>query len=121
MPAIAQKFETAGNITEIKPLGPGFINDTFIVKTDKSRYILQRKNHLIFPDVPGMMKNIELITKHIRKKVLAEGGDPLREVLTVTVRKPETMTEAEKKDQGCLRQLLGNVPVHRRVGDIREG
>ena len=98
MPAIAQKFETAGNITEIKPLGPGFINDTFIVKTDKSRYILQRKNHLIFPDVPGMMKNIELITEHIRKKILAEGGNPLREVLTVTVRKPETMTEAEKKD-----------------------
>ena len=31
--AIASKFEIAGTITEIKPLGPGFINDTFIVKT----------------------------------------------------------------------------------------
>ena len=31
---IAEKFETTGKITEIKPLGPGFINDTFIVKTE---------------------------------------------------------------------------------------
>lgn len=101
MLAIAQKFETTGNITGIKPLGPGFINDTFIVKTegrDASRYILQRKNHLIFPDVPGMMKNIELVTAHIRKKVTEAGGDPLREVLTVTCRKPETMTAMEKED-----------------------
>ncbi len=101
MLAIAQKFDTTGNIVEIKPLGPGFINDTFIVKTKGEgarKYILQRKNHLIFPDVPGMMKNIELVTEHIRKKVIAEGGDPLREVLTVTVRKPETMSETEKAD-----------------------
>ncbi len=101
MLAIAQKFDTTGNIVEIKPLGPGFINDTFIVKTEGEgarKYILQRKNHLIFPDVPGMMKNIELVTEHIRKKVIAEGGDPLREVLTVTVRKPETMSETEKAD-----------------------
>ena len=101
MLAIAQKFETTGNITEIKPLGPGFINDTFIVKTQgekASKYILQRKNHQIFPDVPGMMKNIEMVTEHIRKKVIAEGGDPLREVLTVTLRKPGTMTDAERAD-----------------------
>ena len=101
MLSIARKFDTTGNIVEIKPLGPGFINDTFIVKTegpDARKYILQRKNHLVFPDVPGMMKNIELVTEHIRRKVIAEGGDPLREVLTVTVRRPETMSEAERKD-----------------------
>ena len=100
MLAIAQKFETTGKISGIRPLGPGFINDTFIVNTegkDASRYILQRKNHLIFPDVPGMMKNIELVTDHIRKKVVAAGGDPLREVLTVIRRNPETMTESERQ------------------------
>ena len=99
MRAIAEKFDTTGRITGIRPLGPGFINDTFIVTTEGEgdrKYILQRKNHLIFPDVPGMMKNIELVTGHIRKKVIEEGGDPLREVLTVTLRKPGTMTEEEK-------------------------
>ena len=98
---IAHKFDTTGNIVGIKPLGPGFINDTFIVKTEGEgalKYILQRKNHLIFPDVPGMMKNIELVTEHIRRKVVAEGGDPMREVLTVTPRKPGTMSDREKTD-----------------------
>ena len=82
MRAIAEKFDTTGRITGIRPLGPGFINETFIVTTEGEgdrKYILQRKNHLIFPDVPGMMKNIELVTGHIRKKVIEEGGDPLRE------------------------------------------
>ena len=94
---IASKFEIAGTISEIKPLGPGFINDTFIVKTAEGpRYILQRKNHVVFPDVPGMMNNILMVTEHIKAKVAATGGDPMREVLTVTKRAAETLTDEEK-------------------------
>ena len=84
---IAGRFEIPGDIQEIKPLGPGFINDTLMVKTmvdgTQKRYILQRKNHIVFPDVPGMMNNILLVTEHLKKKVEAAGGDPMREVLTV--------------------------------------
>ena len=78
---IASQFDLAGEIAEIKPLGEGFINDTFVVKTegDAPNYILQRKNHIIFPDVPGMMENIKAVTEHIKAKV----QDPLRETLTV--------------------------------------
>ena len=95
--AIASKFEIAGTITEIKPLGPGFINDTFIVKTQEGpKFILQRKNHVVFPDVPGMMNNIIMATEHIKAKVAAEGGDPMREALTVVKRGPKTLTEDEK-------------------------
>ena len=95
--AIAAKFQIAGNITEIKPLGPGFINDTFIVNTaEGARYILQRKNHIVFPDVPGMMNNILMVTEHIKAKVAAAGGDPMREVLTVVKRDSATLTEEEK-------------------------
>ena len=94
---IASKFEIEGTVTEITPLGPGFINDTFIVKTEEgSKYILQRKNHIIFPDVPGMMNNILMVTEHIKSKVAAEGGDPMREVLTVVKRNSSTITEEEK-------------------------
>ena len=69
--AIARNFEIEGKIEEIRPLGPGFINDTFIVKTEEGSpdYILQRKNKNIFPDVPAMMDNILAVTAHIRKKV----------------------------------------------------
>ncbi len=78
---IASQFDLEGTIAEIKPLGEGFINDTFVVKTegDSPNYILQRKNHIIFPDVPGMMENIKAVTEHIKAKV----ADPLRETLTV--------------------------------------
>lgn len=79
--AIAAQFEIEGEVATIKPLGEGFINDTFIVRTegDAPDYILQRKNHLIFPDVPGMMDNIKAVTEHIKSKV----EDPMRETLTV--------------------------------------
>ncbi len=78
---IAELFELQGTIAEIKPLGEGFINDTFIVRThgQEPDYILQRKNHLIFTDVPAMMENIKAVTDHIKTKV----ADPERETLTV--------------------------------------
>jgi len=77
---IINKFAVEGVVKEVKPLGDGFINDTFVVKTEGGpRYILQRKNHNVFPDVPAMMDNIVAVTEHIKKKV----KDPLRETLTV--------------------------------------
>ena len=100
MMEIARKFDVGDSISEIKPLGPGFINDTFVIKTGGEhpvRYILQRKNHIVFPDVPGMMNNIEMVTEHLKKKVAAEGGDPMREVLTVTKRRPDSMSDEERK------------------------
>lgn len=99
---IAGRFAINGEIKEIRPLGPGFINDTFIVTTlpdadgKAPRYILQRKNHIVFPDVPGMMNNILMVTEHVKAKVAAEGGDPMREVLTVIKRNPDTLTEEER-------------------------
>lgn len=70
-----------GVITGIKPLGEGFINDTFIIRTEGESpdYILQRKNHHVFPDVPAMMDNIVAVTSHIKAKV----KDPMRETLTI--------------------------------------
>lgn len=82
---IASQFALEGEIRSIDSLGEGFINDTFIVRTVGTTpdYILQRKNKSIFPDVPAMMENIRKVTDHIRRGVVARGGDPLREVMTV--------------------------------------
>ena len=79
--AIASAFAIEGEIESIKPLGEGFINDTFVVETIGSapNYILQRKNHHVFPDVPAMMQNIRAVTEHIKRKV----ANPLRETLTI--------------------------------------
>ncbi len=83
--SIASKFSIEGNIVEIKPLGEGFINDTYIVKTDcESNYLFQRKNKNIFQDVPSMMDNILKVCNHIKAKVAANGGDVNREAMTLT-------------------------------------
>ena len=78
---IALQFEVEVEIVAIEALGEGFINDTYVVTTagDAPNYILQRKNHVVFPDVPGMMQNIKAVTEHIKAKV----ADPMRETLTV--------------------------------------
>lgn len=79
---IAGRFALDGQASDIRPLGEGFINDTYLVCVDgrtEPDYILQRKNHIVFPDVPAMMDNIQRVTTHIKTKVT----DPLRETLTV--------------------------------------
>ena len=83
---IANQFQIEGKIEEVAPLGEGFINDTFIIKTgEKSpNYILQRKNKKIFSPIPAMMENIQKVCLHIKGKVKAAGGDPMREAMTVT-------------------------------------
>ncbi len=82
---IASQFQFEAPIKEIKTLGEGFINDTFVVSTTNKnlKYILQRKNKAIFTQVPQMMDNTLAITDHIRKKVVSREGDAQREVLTV--------------------------------------
>lgn len=82
---IAERFAIEGTVERIESLGEGFINDTLLVRTAGAApdYILQRKNRQVFPDVPAMMENIRKVTDHIRRRVIAEGGDPLREVMTV--------------------------------------
>ncbi len=83
--AIARNFRLEGQVEEVKPLGEGFINDTFIIKTvgDSPNYILQRKNKNIFSPIPAMMDNIQKVCLHIKKKVEQAGGDPLREAMTI--------------------------------------
>jgi len=82
---IARNFQIDGEIKEVTNLGEGFINDTFIIKTDNNSpdYILQRKNKRIFSPIPAMMDNIQKVCLHIKKKVEKAGGDPLREAMTI--------------------------------------
>ncbi|MFT6720903.1 MAG: Ser/Thr protein kinase RdoA (MazF antagonist) [Bdellovibrionota bacterium] len=65
----------------ISPLGSGHINDSYRVGED---HLLQRINHQIFPDVAGLMSNIDLVTGHIRKKIAAATGEAAnQQTLTV--------------------------------------
>ncbi len=68
---IVTHFCIPEHVTRVAALGEGFINDTFLVQTSaKQQYILQRKNRSVFPNIPGMMDNINKVTSHI----LSKGG-----------------------------------------------
>lgn len=73
---IAAQFEISEKITAVKPLGEGLINDTYKVMVDgddEPRYVLQHINNAIFQDVDMLQDNIENVTNHIRKKLIAKG------------------------------------------------
>jgi Ser/Thr protein kinase RdoA (MazF antagonist) len=61
----------------------GLINKTFHVATSEGLYLAQQINHHVFPDVAGLMNNIDLVTAHIRGKITRSGGDPARQVVNL--------------------------------------
>ena len=64
-----------------KPFGNGHINSTFAVG-EPVRFVLQKINTTVFTDPEGLMENVLAVTGHLRKKIVAAGGDPDRETLT---------------------------------------
>lgn len=99
--SIAQHFQLGGEIENVKPLGEGFINDTFLITTVNNgpRYILQRKNKNIFSPIPAMMENIEKVCTHIKKKVVDADGDPLREAMTIIPAKDEKLYFLDEEEE----------------------
>lgn len=83
----AKQFRLDGKTLEIKPYGSGHINDTFrlIQETDgeQKAYILQRMNGEIFKNRDELMENIVRVTDFIKRKIIAQGGDPDRETLQI--------------------------------------
>lgn len=77
---ILEHFNIKGTPVEIRPLGNGLINDTFMVTTSDDSpydYVLQRINHAIFKDVELLQHNIEAVTTHIRRKLEAVGQEDI--------------------------------------------
>ena len=84
--AAASAFDFGGSVLcDAHHYGEGHINDTFVVwREDHSkRFILQRINTDTFTNPVGLMENVCGVTRHLRAKILAEGGDPARETLNV--------------------------------------
>ena len=79
-----------------EPYGNGHINQTYLVHSTP-RYILQRINKGVFTEPQKVMENIVAVTEHLQKKLLAEGGDPTRETLSLlpTANGQKWYTDAE--------------------------
>ncbi|WP_242130563.1 phosphotransferase enzyme family protein [Aestuariivivens marinum] len=67
---IFNHFDHASKYSSHKELASGHINDTFLIETkEEPFYILQRINHNVFKDVPGLILNKVLVSKHIKNKL----------------------------------------------------
>lgn len=87
-------FDFHGDFLEIKENHIGHINSTYNLtfkEGDKEhRYIFQRVNANVFPNVKEVMANIVLVLSYMKKKVTDAGGNP----------DIETMSLVKTKDGG---------------------
>ncbi len=66
---------------KVTPIPQGRIHDSYLVEhVDEPGppLVLQKMNHHVFRDIPGLMKNMELVSGHIAFKNRKAGKDPAR-------------------------------------------
>ena len=80
---ILDQFKFSGEVLSCQPYGDGHINDTYKVETTQEKYILQRINTNVFKDVVALMSNVSQVLNHAKAQIEKEGGNPLREALTL--------------------------------------
>lgn len=108
MQNILRHFKLTGPIV---PLGSGHINDSYRVGQG---HLLQRINHQVFPDVAGLMNNINLVTGHIRKKIAAATGEAAnQQTLTVVPTKDgKLFTQDEAGNYWRVYEFLNGLHSH---------
>ena len=66
---------------KVTPIRQGRIHDSYLVEhidAPGPPLVLQKMNHHVFRDIPGLMKNMELVSEHIAFKNRKAGKDPAR-------------------------------------------
>ncbi|WP_153797861.1 phosphotransferase enzyme family protein [Foetidibacter luteolus] len=67
MQPIIEQYRLDSEPLNVKAFGSGLINDTWVVETKDSKYILQRVNHEIFRQPQLIDDNINAIARYIQK------------------------------------------------------
>ena len=80
-------FRVQGRVISCEAFGSGHINSTFRVTLDDNganrEFILQMINTSVFKNPDKLMENYIGVTRFLRKKAQASGGDPDRETLNL--------------------------------------
>jgi hypothetical protein len=74
---IFSKFRSEFVFRSAIRIGSGHINDTYCITTQNqaASFILQKINSSVFKNIPGLMKNIEIVTHHLENKILSAGPE----------------------------------------------
>ena len=83
---IAEQFAQA--VVEITPIGNGLINDTFLVTTANTPFVLQRINSRVFPNPGQITDNLITLNRHLEQKSAASIRLQIPELLNTTAGNP---------------------------------
>ena len=66
----------------LSPFGNGNVHATYLAGTVPPT-VLQCVNRAVFPDPRAVMENVAAVTRHLQKRIVCDGEDPLRGTLTL--------------------------------------
>jgi len=122
--AICAAFAVDGRWISTCPIPSGHINDTYCSKFEAGgrlvQVVNQRINHLVFREPELLMENIERVTRFAREKILAAGGDPDRETLTIVpTREGRSFHRTAEGTYWRMFRFIGGARTYDRVEDLR--
>jgi Ser/Thr protein kinase RdoA (MazF antagonist) len=80
---MVDEFAFKGEVVSIERCDQGHINDSYRLHTTEGAYFLQRISPIAFKKPLEVIENIDAVTSFLRKKIIAEGGNPDLECLTL--------------------------------------
>ncbi len=100
---IIDRFALEGLPISCERYGSGHINETYLLVTNRPHlYILQKVNRRVFPDAEGLMRNILLVTEHLRRK----DPDPRHSLSLVPTREGGKYLKTEDGDLWRLYEFV---------------
>lgn len=82
---VLSNFQVKGSPAKVELYGCGHINDTYLAITESGtesyKYILQRINNNVFPDVEGLMNNIKLVTSYVASSAKTPNSPDLLQII----------------------------------------
>ena len=84
---VVSNFQFQENLLTAENYGNGHINDTYLLRFEGEKMILQHMNKAIFNRPVELMENIVNVTSYLQNIIEKHGGDPKRETLNVILTK----------------------------------
>lgn len=121
---VLSHFLSLKMVTSISPYGEGHIHETYLTETinHEPDYILQKINQNVFRNIPGMMQNIEAVTRHIQNKLAGlPGHNPDLESLTLVYTKDgQSFYMGENEDCWRMYVFIPDTFSHQKISELSQ-
>ncbi len=114
---ILEKFNIEGELIDLKKKNSGIINKTYVATFkqkdgSEKKYLIQKINTKVFTEPYKLMKNIEGVTKYLKKEMIKD-GDTTHQVLEVVKTKDNKslcyiMNESDTREYYRIYEYIDN-------------